>query len=716
MKENFFRRNQKKFLAIFASVLMVAFILPLGANQFGRARDTVAGRLNGKKVYSSQLLQASREWMLLKRIPDPQSRFGAPLVSRLGTYDIALGMRFGSLQGFPRSEVAAEIDPRLRDDMSGRRDSGAPEHPELFLMLQEEARQAGIRVSDEQVQEVYEAAQFSIGAIASGETADDVRDAIRHLLEVQGLIQRYAAAIKVSEPEVTRNVALQGQTPVLKMVEFSADAFKQDVPPPTTQQAAEQFQKYAAQPTSQPSDANPFGFGYEYPDRVKLAYIEVPRAQVVEAVRQTKSPFDWEVQALRYYREHLQEFVSTTQPSTTQSSTQPATTQSATTEPTTTASTAPSTTQASATTSPSTQQARAVPTTQPFEQVKDQAVRKAMDGDVDAMSKQVVAAVRDRLIADWEAFRRNSSANPTTAPTTQPGGYGSFEYLRRVAEDVQARFKGVRPSVAWLDNDWKTADDLAKLPGIGQTSAFDLSLPFAAYAMRAEAFVPPAQKDDPNVLSLFEPSQAMKDLQGNTYFFMLTGAEKAHPPTTMADVAQRVESDYRTAAAFERAKAAAQKLLDAAKKSGNLADAAKAENKPVITENFALTMLIGQGRDLVPDYPLSDETAREQMGVQARQLVAQATPQNKNPVSLITLPTAGKVFVAQLADLNAHWTAAEYAQIRTISAEQARSNAAHQLLSQYFSRTAVEARMNYQEEADTRAAKSKDKTGGSAKT
>ena len=62
----FFRENNKKLLAIFGVVLMIAFVLPSGMKQFSGGQRQLVGYLNGgKKVYSTDIGRAKAQWGIL---------------------------------------------------------------------------------------------------------------------------------------------------------------------------------------------------------------------------------------------------------------------------------------------------------------------------------------------------------------------------------------------------------------------------------------------------------------------------------------------------------------------------------------------------------------------------------------------------------------------------------------------------------------------------
>src|SRR5688500_7803220 len=86
--------------------------------------------------------------------------------------------------------------------------------------------------------------------------------------------------------------------------------------PITAEQLNAHFDKYADTVAGDASDANPFAFGYKYPDRVKLQYVAITRADVRKVVEASKTAYDWEVEARKYHRQNQAEFKPdpTTQP------------------------------------------------------------------------------------------------------------------------------------------------------------------------------------------------------------------------------------------------------------------------------------------------------------------------------------------------------------------------------------------------------------------
>lgn len=630
----FFQRNQKKLLAVFGAFLMVVFILPSTAGRGGR-QDPVVGYVGKDKIYMTELAQARADWELLKRIPFPYSQF-----QRIPWVQYKLG------------RVAMEIE----------------EAPELFLLLQKEARRLGIRPSPERVENLLHS-ELEGAANATQDDQDRRRAAAEAMVTVLSLYDRVGDNVKVTQPMVEHHLARAAQELRLNLVEFTADDFKPAATAPTTQEVQEHFRKYANVPASQPTTAPAsLPFGYQYPNRVKLQYLVVKKDQVRDAVKKGKTDYDWEVAAQRYYQSHLSEFPATQ-----------------------------ATTPLLGAALPKTQ-----PATQPFGYVKDRVMDKVMQPEVDRLAAEVRSAIARKLSTAWEQNRPapGAATRPATAPatspaTTQPGGFASFAFLEQVAADVQKQF-GVLPSVTSKADQWLTADDLAKLPGIGVShTTRDDGRNFANYVLTsAEPFFPvPAKADPAQVLSVLEPSEPLEDFDGNFYFFRLTAAQAAHAPADVAEVRDQVQSDVAAGRAYAKAVDEAKKLAEAARKDKLETAAAAAGRVVKATGDFGRR---GQfGPTTIPNYPL-DADARTAFVAQAyEKLLADATPDRPHPVAVIELPTERKVVVAELAGVKSQLKEAGAFADRLLAARQMEFTQERELTAEWFRLDAVKARLQY---------------------
>jgi len=171
--------------------------------------------------------------------------------------------------------------------------------------------------------------------------------------------------------------------------------------------------------------------------------------------------------------------------------------------------------------------------------------------------------------------------------------------------------------------------------------------------------------------------------------FRLTAAEPPHAPSDLSAVADHVAADWRVAQAFDQARQAAQKLLDAAKTIG-LAQTARNGSLNVLT----VGPFLPKASEPIPNYPL-DRAARDQFGTAADDLIKAQTPQDKHPVALVELPTAHRVAVIELAGTSLR-TFEWAAQLQATEYKQ--SERFRKLAQEYYGYDQVVSRLQYKQE------------------
>lgn len=627
----FIQRNNKKFLAIFAVVLMIVFILPSSLGQLGSGgRDPVLAKIGDEEVHASELQSAEQEWRLLNelRAGGPQTRFGSqlPFVFRLGWNEMS---ELELMQGMPPVPVRA---------ITG--------NPRLFLLLQREAQRLGIGISDDRVNDLM--VNELAGALpADKQSLDRLRGAVRSFLAVQTAFERATSVIKLSDPALKHELARRTQNITVNVVEVPAAAYAGQLPAPTTQQVQAQFDKFKdVNPQSDPR-TNPFGFGYRYPNRVKLQYISVSRDDVRKMVEASRSGYEWEVEAQKYYLQNQSQFPTTQKsaveetpfilagPATT------STTTASTTSPATNPAAGNATTQTAATVSS---------TTRPFAEVKDDAKGRIIVPEVERKITEIRNRITAIMAADFQTFRNaaGSATQPATATaSSQNAPYNSYAYLQNLAQTIQREFK-VLPTVAAFDDVLRDAEALAVLERIGTATDAESNQPFAEYVTTAAApFLPADRRDDANALAVYAPSRPLRDLANNVYVFRLTAADPAHAPATLAEVGDAVRADVNAAASFERVKTEAAKLLEQAKQSG-LQQVGPTSQRSVLT----VGPFPADVRGKLPGLDLMDETSSATFAEGAFKLLSTTAPRDgAKPVALIEVPKEGKVYVAELADV-----------------------------------------------------------------
>jgi hypothetical protein len=261
-------------------------------------------------------------------------------------------------------------------------------------------------------------------------------------------------------------------------------------------------------------------------------------------------------------------------------------------------------------------------------------------------------------------------------PSSQGVPYASFEYLQKLAQQIQAnKSLGVLPTAVSIADKWMTLDDLNRLPGVGQ--AHLNGVPMSSYVMSMTApFVPDAQRKEGGWLRLMEPTRPMQDQNDSIYIVRVTAAESTHKPATIAEVEPQLRADLLTARAYALAKADAQKLLDQARQQGNLKAAASAAGLKSVIAVGPIThregqvipplALTGAGADrfvngafrlLATTRPAAGPSVAPSTAPAAStQTAAGSSLTATKPIDLVELPRDGRVLVGQLGDVQAMWT------------------------------------------------------------
>jgi hypothetical protein len=613
----FIKRNQKKMLAVFSVGLMIVFVLPTVSKQRMRHQET-AFHIGKQEVTYGELREATQNWRAIKQFMP-----GA-----------AAQVQF----------VTGDIDNK----------------PEAFLLLLKEAQQLGLRASETQVNDLVTAlaANLSMSGRSLPESVD-LRSAAADMILVRELFQRVESSLKTSGPAAMHELAQNYQRIKLNLVHYAVDDFRKDAPAPTDEQLKKQFEEFKNTPPGNPSQSNPFGFGYLIPAQVKLAYITVPRDEVSRAVRHTKPEIDWETDAVPLYKADPWKHFPGGKP-------KPSTTTASTTQATTEAAAAPNWNSLSPA-------------------GKEPYIQDVLKPAVDARVEEIASAVNDRMNADFTATQKKSFGAPQDFLTRA--------YLDRIAADVETRF-GVKLGVSEI-NDPKDERGLTGIRGIGSSTAGEE--PFASYVFHwAEPLVPAVQKTSADVLKIGEPSKRFHDQAGNVYVAQLRDAMPAHPPADLNAVKDKVDADLRTKLAYDAAVAAAKKLEEAAATKG-LAEAAKAANKDVFESPAAFDIRGNAGAQpavLIPRVELP-AAARQTMVKDAFDLLAKASPERRHPTSLVELPAAGRVVVAQLGDVERIWPDEQQQLVELDAARDLSYRRAPQLLTQYFNFDALKQRLDY---------------------
>jgi hypothetical protein len=285
-------------MAVVVIVIMIGFIGGSALQQLGRrSRGTIAYFGAKNEITDYDLSVARRELQILGML-----RADALLRSQ-DLHGIFLGELLFSDQ---RGSVALinRLKQTIRTNQYGISEKQindiyrrqVPPHI-YWLLLQNEAQLAGIRISNAQVGELlgrvipqlFEGQTYSqlIGAIITQQRIpeDQILTTLGKLLAVL----QYSSTVCSNEDLTTRQIMQAASTEEervnVEFVKFDSAVFAEKQELPGEDKIAEHFNKYKAIAPGAVSDENPHGFGYKLPDRVQLEYIAVKLDEVKTIVK-----------------------------------------------------------------------------------------------------------------------------------------------------------------------------------------------------------------------------------------------------------------------------------------------------------------------------------------------------------------------------------------------------------------------------------------------
>jgi hypothetical protein len=434
-----------------------------------------------------------------------------------------------------------------------------------------------------------------------------------------------------------------------KLVQLRADQFLNKVPAPTTQQAQEQFDKFAdTLPGRSVPTTNPFGFGYKQPDRASFEYLRLSDDAVTAGVVASKTPFDWEVAAYKYYDKNKDQYR-----------------------------------QPGPTTNPS-----SVSYT-PEQQVEGQILSILRKDLISDLRRKIETYIATTMDADWATYSQFIAAGSHgTEPDSSLGvPYSSNKYLLKMYDSVHAKFKVnlvADNSPGFLPQKQYT---LLYSPAVADFVTRQMSDYLAKFAA-----------GDPAAIAIMhKPSDPLPDtLPTATLFVRLTGVLKAAPPPDMASIRTIVDNDLKLTKAYEIAKDQAAALL-LADRSDTLDTVAKALGQTIIPPDPKAPIRFNSNsedlKSIVP--PLGDNAPS--FCKQAFKLLDNYDPaEAAHPAVIIELPESGRVFVAQLVSVQAKWNRDEFLTDYQKAASTVHQNLDGTAQKEWFNLDKAKARLKFQ--------------------
>lgn len=454
--------------------------------------------------------------------------------------------------------------------------------------------------------------------------------AMQDLLTIQSAASLAGAAVKPSMAMVDQLIARTGQSFTLEVANIDALPLASQLPDPTEADLQAQLAKYADVVQGTVTDENPFGFGYRVADSVKYQMLSFKRSDIRAIVQAEKTNYDWEVEARMAYAKDASTF-SALAPTTAPTTTQPAATNAT-----------------------------------AFEQIKEGATRLMIDRAVENRISDIERKIRTTTGLDYQRWKTSQDTKTATQPSSLGVNYDSVEYLSKLATSIQAepRFK-ILPNVVSEGSTFKGIAELRtdsnienliyvfpeavararRLPSIFEPAAFYLieyARPFMAESEIATS--------GSSVLELFKMSDRLTDESEETIAFVrLTAVQDEHPAKDLAPVRGRVAVDWKKAKAQDQAIANAKLAADAIKAGGQF----EVPGAAVATITADAPSM---GGTIPPELNLNAPAYQQFFDQVGKQLMVDPSGQ---PVAVLNVPLAQKVYVARRTGIQAKWTSAE---------------------------------------------------------
>ncbi|MHC4362661.1 MAG: hypothetical protein ACYSTZ_07530, partial [Planctomycetota bacterium] len=324
-----FRKNDKKIMAVVVIGLMIAFVGGSALERFlsggGRGRhETVAHFRENRKITNYDLNLARQELEILKMLrADVMLRSMEDVIFRVPDLrPLLLGqLLFSDRNTSPLvveriKQISRANDYRINlkqiNDIYRR-----PLADNVYwFLLGKEAELAGIRIpnkyagayySREVMRELMPDETYSrmIGAMVNryGIPEDRILSTFGRLLAVLEYARMICLTESVTTRQLMHNISWAGETIDVEFVRFGSSVFAGDQNEPTREEISGHFDKYRKFFSGDVSGENPYGFGYKFADRVGLEYIAVRLDDVSEIV-----PAPAHEEAEEYYQKNRDRF------------------------------------------------------------------------------------------------------------------------------------------------------------------------------------------------------------------------------------------------------------------------------------------------------------------------------------------------------------------------------------------------------------------------
>ena len=508
----FFRKHNKKLLAIFMALLLVVW---LGGSAL---TDMLHRRVGGEVLATSDLGDITAQ--------DVQHADGlTELMARAGiSWESRLGMR-----------AAGTL---------------LPLH---WVLLTREAEAMDVRANPAVIAAALEqqGSMEFIKAVAhqSRQKADVIVGGLAQLTAIQELGQKVAMAGVPSEAEI-RTAArdeleqVEVRAALIPAVAFRAKQGTEEEYQPTEEELQVHFEAYR---DKEPGRGG-IEFGYHLPSSVRIQYIKIARGVVEEHLRLKEETIERD--ARRFYqqeRENNPMFRRPPEPPKEDEKEDGAD---------------------DLTSAPDDAPEAEKPVYVDWEDAREKAIAAVRENHADEAVSRIANALRASLAEPWG----QAETDPETFYKRVPEGVDQLLHYQKQVETLPKSI--AYPEAVTVDaTDFFTAAQSRIIEGIGGAQSVmggSKRLAQLAFDVQGLAEIPRDRVEDHEFLSLYQTStHVLRDSRtGDRYLFRVIEVNADHPAETLEEVRERVVNDVRQLRAYEQAKACAERLLEAARTKG----------------------------------------------------------------------------------------------------------------------------------------------------
>ncbi|MEM8757756.1 MAG: hypothetical protein AAGF47_08235 [Planctomycetota bacterium] len=286
----FLRKYNKFILVIGGAMLMVAFLAPQAIQQLGTINDPTVGRLDGRNIKQSELIDSGRELRALNALGGTNGAASLLLgLSNESSSDAELHWLLLTKEAEEGGFVGSDLDGRSFYPLYAQQLAllSAQSDPNIRRFAQQLGPQFAQQIIQQQAAELtpqwlerLEQTESMAAGVGRFTSLEELHRAVAKLRGVIRMRNAYGSAAAISEPRLVAAASDVFRGVIADAVVVPAERYLSSTGQPTEAQIAAHFQAYAD--TDPAEDEN--GIGYRQPPRVKIEWIEFNAAAIADEI------------------------------------------------------------------------------------------------------------------------------------------------------------------------------------------------------------------------------------------------------------------------------------------------------------------------------------------------------------------------------------------------------------------------------------------------